>query len=106
MGWLALENVLRCGVNTRERSFVADAAAWNMFGGMRWRDEVDYLPENGVYCLRCFLWGCFHNPVGYRKSPADATLNFQPFANAVSEWDANVNKRTVVYERSIFRRCG
>ena len=19
-----------------------------------WRDEVDYLPENGVYCLRCF----------------------------------------------------
>ena len=53
------------------------------------RDEVDYLPENGVYCLRCFWWGCFHNPVGYRKSPPDATLNFHPFANAVSEWDAN-----------------
>ena len=53
------------------------------------RDEVDYLPENGVYCLRCFRWGCFHNPVGYRKSPPDATLNFHPFANAVSEWDAN-----------------
>ena len=53
------------------------------------RDEVDYLPENGVYCLRCFWWGCFHNPVSYRKSPPDATLNFHPFANAVSEWDAN-----------------
>ena len=53
------------------------------------RDEVDYLPENGVYCLRCFWWGCFHNPVGFRKSPPVATLNFHPFANAVSEWDAN-----------------
>ena len=21
------------------------------------RDEVDYLPEDGVYCLRCFWWG-------------------------------------------------
>ena len=27
--------------------------------------------------------------LGYRKSPPDATLNFHPFANAVSEWDAN-----------------
>ena len=53
------------------------------------RDEVDYLPENGVYCLRCFWWGCFHNPVGYRITPPVATLNFHPFANAVSEWDAN-----------------
>ena len=56
------------------------------------RDEVDYLPENGVYCLRCFWWGCFHDPVGYRKSPPDATLNFHSFANAVNEWDANEGK--------------
>ena len=56
------------------------------------RDEVDYLPENGIYCLRCFGWGCFHNPVGYRKSPPDATLNFHSFANAVNEWDANEGK--------------
>ena len=26
--------------------------------GMRCRDEVDYLPEDRVYCLRCFRW-CF-----------------------------------------------
>ena len=57
------------------------------------QDEVDDLPENRVYCLRCFWWFLFfHNPVGYRKSPPDATLNFHPFANAVSEWDANVIK--------------
>ena len=24
------------------------------------RNEIDNLPENGVYCLRCFWWGCFH----------------------------------------------
>ena len=55
------------------------------------RDEVDYLPENGVYCLRCFWWGCLHNPVGYRITPPVATLNIHPLANAnaVSEWDAN-----------------
>ena len=54
------------------------------------RDEIDYLPENGVYCLRCFWWCLvFHDPVGYRKSLPSATLNFHPFANAVSEWDAN-----------------
>ena len=40
------------------------------------RDEVDDLPEDRVYYLRCFWWGCFHNPVGYRKSPPDTTLNF------------------------------
>lgn len=47
------------------------------------RDEVDYLPEDRVYCLRCFWW-CLHNllPV--------ATLNIHPIANPVSEWDANV----------------
>ena len=56
------------------------------------RDEVDYLPENGVYCLRCFWWCLFlHNPVGYRITPPVATLNIHPLANAnaVSEWDAN-----------------
>ena len=54
------------------------------------RDEVDYLPENGVYCLRCFWWCLFlHNPVGYRITPPVATLNIHPIANAVSEWDAN-----------------
>ena len=54
------------------------------------RDEVDYLPEDRVYCLRCFWWCLFlHNPVGYRITPPVATLNIHPFANAVSEWDAN-----------------
>ena len=49
----------------------------------------DDMLSHRSHCLRCFWWGCFHNPVGYRKSPPDATLNFHPFANAVSEWDAN-----------------
>ena len=54
------------------------------------RDEVDYLPEDRVYCLRCFWWCLFlHNPVGYRITPPVATLNIHPIANAVSEWDAN-----------------
>ena len=54
------------------------------------RDEVDYLPEDGVYCLRCFWWCLFlHKPVGYRITPSVATLNIHPIANAVSEWDAN-----------------
>lgn len=54
------------------------------------RDEVDYLPEDRVYCLRCFWWCLLlHNPVGYRITPPVATLNIHPFANAVSEWDAN-----------------
>ena len=60
------------------------------------RDEVDYLPENGVYCLRCFWWCLFlHNPVGYRITPPVATLNIHPLANAnaVSEWDANERRR-------------
>ena len=55
------------------------------------RDEVDDLPEDGVYCFRCFWWCLFlHNPVGYRITPPVATLNIHPIANAVSEWDANV----------------
>ena len=55
------------------------------------RDEVDYLPEDRVHCLRCFWWCLFlHNPVGYRITPPVATLNSHPIANAVSEWDANV----------------
>ena len=57
---------------------------------MRCLDEVDYLPEDRVYCLRCFWWCLFlHNPVGYRITPPVATLNIHPIANAVSEWDAN-----------------
>ena len=52
------------------------------------RDEVDYLPEDRVYCLRCFWWFLFlHNPVGYRITPPVATLNIHPIANAV-RWDA------------------
>ena len=43
------------------------------------RNEVDDLPQDGVYCLRCLWWFLFfHNPVGYGKSPPDATLNFNP----------------------------
>ena len=58
------------------------------------RDEVDHLPEDRVYCLRCFWWCLFlHNPVGYRITPPVATLNIHPIANAMSEWDANVRKR-------------
>ena len=49
------------------------------------RDEVDYLPEDRVYCLRCFWWCLFlHKPVGYRITPPVATLNIHPIANAVS----------------------
>ena len=55
--------------------------------------EVDYLPEDRVYCLRCFWWCLFlHNPVGCRITPPVATLNFHSFANAVSEGDANGEK--------------
>ena len=55
------------------------------------RDEVDYLPEDRVYCFRCFWWCLFlHNPVGYRITPPVATLDIHPIANPVSEWDANV----------------
>ena len=72
-------------MNTRERSFVADARVEDVR-----RDEVDDLPENMGYCLRCFWWFLFlHNPVGYRITPPVATLNIHPIANAVSEWDAN-----------------
>ena len=54
------------------------------------RDEVDYLPEDGVYCLRCFWWCLFlPKPVDYRITPPVATPNIHPIANAVSEWDAN-----------------
>ena len=57
------------------------------------RDEVDHLPEDRVYCLRCFWWCLFlHNPVGYRITPPVATLNIHPIANAMSEWDANEGK--------------
>ena len=48
MGWLALENVLRCGVNTRERSFVADAAGARRLTGL----SVDMgCCENGQHGL-------------------------------------------------------
>ena len=58
------------------------------------RDEVDYLPEDRVYCLRCFRWFLFlRNPVGYRITPPVATLNIRPIANAVSEWDANDQRK-------------
>ena len=54
------------------------------------RDEVDYLPEDGVDCFRCFWWFLFlHNPVGYRIRPPVVTLNIHPIANAMSVWDAN-----------------
>ena len=54
------------------------------------REEVDHLPEDRIYCLRCFWWCLFlHNPVGCRITPPVATLNIHPIANAVSEWDAN-----------------
>ena len=61
-----------------------------VFNASALRDEVDDLPEDGVYCLRCFWWFLFlHNHVGYRITPPVATLNIHPIANAVSEWDAN-----------------
>ena len=61
------------------------------------RDEVDYLPEDRVHCLRCFWWCLFlHNPVGYRITPPVATLNSHPIANAVSEWDANEHTNSFV----------
>jgi len=47
--------------------------------------SLDYLND-----MVCFWWWLFfHDPVGCRISPPDATLNFHPIANAVSEWDAN-----------------
>ena len=62
------------------------------------RDEVDYLPEDGVYCFRCFWWCLFlHNPVGYRITPPVLTLNIHPIANAMSEWDAN-DSYQIAYE--------
>ena len=67
------------------------------------RDEVDYLPEDRVHCLRCFWWCLFlHNPVGYRITPPVATLNIHPIANAVSEWDANVFVLNTGFSTSVF----
>ena len=74
------------GVNTRARGPLLRTP---LLENIR-RDEVDYLPEDRVYCLRCFWWCLFlHNPVGYRITPPVATLNIHPIANAMSEWDAN-----------------
>ena len=39
------------------------------------RNDVDYLTDNRVYCLRCFRVGLFHNRVGYTESARKATLN-------------------------------
>ena len=69
-------------------AFTSGGGAYRFALNVRW-DEVDNLPENRVYCFRCFGRWCFHAPVGYGKSPPDAALNFHPFANAVSEGVAN-----------------
>ena len=39
------------------------------------RYDIDYLTDNGVYCLRCFRVGFFHTRVGYPKPSRKATLN-------------------------------
>ena len=39
---------------------------------MNWelvRNDVDYLTDNRVYCVRCFRVGLFHNRVGYTEPP-------------------------------------
>ena len=40
------------------------------------RNDVDYLTDNRVYCLRCFRVGLFHNRVGYTEPTRKATLNY------------------------------
>ena len=42
------------------------------------RNDVDYLTDNRVYCLRCFRVGCFHTRVGYTVTARKATLNRIP----------------------------
>lgn len=42
------------------------------------RYDIDYLTDNGVYCLRCFRVGFFHTRVGYPKPSRKATLNRIP----------------------------
>ena len=39
---------------------------------------VDYLTDNGVYCLRSFWVGFFHNRVESSKPSRKATLNCIP----------------------------
>jgi hypothetical protein len=40
------------------------------------RNDIDYLTDNRVYCLRCFRVGLFHNRVGYTEPTRKATLNY------------------------------
>ena len=42
------------------------------------RYGVDYLTDDGIYCLRCFRGCLFHNRVGYPKPSRKATLNCVP----------------------------
>lgn len=40
------------------------------------RYRVDYLADDGVYCLRCFRGGCFfHTRVGCPRTSRKATFN-------------------------------
>ena len=43
------------------------------------RNDVDYLTDNRVYCLRCFRVGVFHIRVGYTEPARKATLNRIPW---------------------------
>ena len=45
---------------------VRNDVAWN---------DIDYLTDNRVYCLRCFRVGIFHTRVGYTEPARKATLN-------------------------------
>ena len=48
------------------------------------RNDVDYLRDNRVYCLRCFRVGLFHNCVGYTEPARKATFNrIPPVTNGV-----------------------
>ena len=53
------------------------------------RDEVDYLPEDRVYCLRCFWWFLFfHNPVGYRITLMNLNLFGSVFM--IKRWQEDI----------------
>ena len=67
----------------RDRTFRREGATEDLvglrgLGDKLCRNGVDYLTDNGVYCLRCFRVGVFHSRVGYPKPPRKATLNRIP----------------------------
>lgn len=109
---LVFENVLRLGtvapIDVQSVSFAA-ATSQIELSGIRdepVRNDVDYLTDNRVYCLRCFrAGGLFHSRVGYTEPARKATLNCIPPAMNGMRVVSNTTKRTVNYGSPTSMSC-